>query len=172
MSGQEHGHLRLVDVSETTGDEGAKDSGQLSFSFEHDALVMVLVDLTNASEAEFRRALDLVRPDVVVDLRMVPRFDFGRLNRLIAFRMFERLSASYHDLLHVLGVKGPQSALQNPVFVAGPLAKILETSPRSSRVLVLLDDAAVLDRSLEIFPQKMPARAKDGGWRVRRLADL
>ncbi len=174
MSNNDRQHLQLVGPPPPAIEEVDSDEGQLAFSFEQSTLVMILVDLTNASEAEFLYALDHVQPDIVVDLRVVPRFDFGRLNRPVVFRMFEGMSARYYDLAHTLGAENAHSARLNPAFVAEPLAKILQGSPSSRRVLVLLSDAKILDHSLEVFPQRMPGPPKGGtagGWKISRLAD-
>jgi hypothetical protein len=129
--------------------------------------VLVLVDLTNASEAEFLHVLEQVRPDVVIELRKVPRFDFGRLNRKIAFRMFDEMRVRYHDLIYTLRATSAHDAGLNPAFLAGPLAEILQADPRPQRALVLLDDPKTVDLSLEVLPSRLETEPR---WQVRHLA--
>lgn len=162
---RERPYIRLVDDESLPSP--SKSKGQLSLSFAADPFVLVLVDITDASEQEFREILERVRPNVVIELRTVPRFDFGRLNRRLAFRMFEEMGARYHDLIYTLGVTTTHDAGLNPVFLARPLAKILQANPRPERALVLLDDPNTLDLSMEVLPSRLELEPK---WQVRRLA--
>jgi hypothetical protein len=166
MSPRERAHLRLVEGEPRPLPSEPK--GQLSFSFAADPFVLVLVDLTDASEGEFIELLERVRPDAVIELRKVPRFDFGRLNRKIVFRMFDEMKARYHDLIYDLRATAAHDAGLNPAFLAHPLAEILQADPRPERALVLLDDPKMLDLSLEILPSRLETEPR---WQVRRLAN-
>lgn len=168
MSERSHNHLRIVDELQVPSDP---QQGQLSFGFEPDTFVMTLANISNIPEQVFLRLLRCVSPDAVVDLRVVPRVDFGRLSRRAVFRMFEDLSARYHDLPHSIGAKGHRDALLNPESIAAPLAEFLARAPRSRRALVLLNDAAALDNSLRVLPMRLHPQPK-GGWRVRAFTDL
>lgn len=167
MSQRVRDYLRLVEDApqpvQTAGDP------QLSFSFATDSCVMVLVDITNASEREFLEILERVNPDVVVELRTVPCFDFGRLNRRSVFRMFKEMGARYYDLICTLGATDGHHADLNPVFLAGPLAEILQADPRPQRALVLLDDPQTLDLSLKVLPERLETQPR---WQVRRFAAM
>lgn len=165
MSARERPHLRLIEREPRPA--SSEQQGQLAFSFAADPFVLVLVDLTNASEAEFLRVLEQARPDAVIELRKVPRFDFGRLNRKLVFRMFDEMKARYHDLIYSLRVTSAHDAGLNPAFVARPLAQILQADPRPQRALVLLDDPKTLDLSLEILPGRLETERR---WQVHRLA--
>jgi hypothetical protein len=165
MSPRERSHLRLVEHEPRPA--ASEPKGQLSFCFAAETFVLVLVDLTNASEVEFLQILEEVRPDAVIELRKVPRFDFGRLNRKIVFRMFDAMKARYHDLIYSLRVTSAHDAGLNPAFVARPLAAILQADPRPQRALVLLDDPKALDLSLEVLPSRLETQPR---WQVRRLA--
>lgn len=160
-------HLRLVE-DQRLPERSAKEP-QLSFSFASDPFVMVLVDITNVSEREFLDILERVAPDVVVELRTVPRFDFGRLNRKSVFRLFTEMKARYYDLIYTMGATQAHDARLNPVFLAGPLVEILKADPRPQRALVLLDDPHALDISLEVLPARLEIEPR---WQVRRLAGM
>lgn len=168
MSERSQNHLRVVD--ELQAPIHAREE-QLSFSFEPNAFVMILANISNIPEQGFLQLLRRVSPDAVVDLRVVPRFDFGRLSRRVVFRMFEDLSARYHDLPHSIGAKGHRDALLNPESIAAPLAEFLAMAPCSRRALVLLNDAAALDNSLRVLPMRLQPQPK-GGWQVRAFTDL
>jgi hypothetical protein len=59
--------------------------------------LFIFVYFPEVSEEEFRNVIEYARPGVVVDLRWSPRFDLGRLNRNLAFQMFERQRSCYID---------------------------------------------------------------------------
>ena len=60
--------------------------------------VVVFVCFPDVEEREFVDLLESARPGFVIDLRIVPRFDVGRLNRDRAFDLFETLGSRYVDL--------------------------------------------------------------------------
>lgn len=140
--------------------------GQLEFPFFENTSVLVLAHVTNVPEQAFLWLLHEAKPDTVVDLRLVPRFDFGRLNRKAAFRLFADLSARYYDLTHDLGISDRHDASLNPAFFAQHVDLIVSRTPRAQRVLIFLDDAALLDSSLKVLPTRLSAPPQ-GRWRVR-----
>ena len=168
MSDTRQKHLRVVGEPP---EPSPAAMGQLQLPFVQDTFVIILADVTNAPEQEFLRLLESVRPDAVVDLRVVPRFDFGRLSRKAVFRIFEEIPAQYYDLPYSIGVTDRHHALLNPVFVAEPLTKLLARTPQAQRVIMLLDDAAALDSSLRVLPDQLRSQPR-GGWQVRNFADL
>ena len=50
--------------------------------------VFVFVCFPDVQEKEFVELMENARPSYVIDLRIVPRFDVGRLNRDRAFALF------------------------------------------------------------------------------------
>jgi hypothetical protein len=60
--------------------------------------VLVFVSLAGVEEDDFLALLRSTKPAVVVELRPVPRFDIGRLNRQTVFECFEREQARYLDV--------------------------------------------------------------------------
>ena len=55
--------------------------------------VVIFVCFPNVEEREFVSLLENARPSFVIDIRIVPRFDVGRLNRERAFGLFEMTEA-------------------------------------------------------------------------------
>lgn len=162
-SGPDRRHLRIVDPPE---DPPQVEREQLALPFLEQEFILVLAHVTNVAEQAFLWLLREVKPDTVVDLRLVPRFDFGRLNRKTVFRLFAELSARYHDLPHDLEISDRHDASFNPAFLAEQLDLIVSRSPRAHRVLVFLDDARLLDSSLKVLPTRLSA-PPEGRWRVR-----
>jgi len=70
--------------------------GQL-FPVPKDHLI-VFLEFPRISDEEFTTVLQWVKPSAVLELRRVPRFDVGQLNRKAAFRFFREAQATYFDL--------------------------------------------------------------------------
>lgn len=64
--------------------------------------VVVFVCFPAVEEREFVALLENARPGFVIDLRVVPRFDVGRLNRGRAFDLFDAVGSKYMDLTGIL----------------------------------------------------------------------
>lgn len=64
--------------------------------------MVVFVCFPDVEEREFVMLINNARPSFVIDLRVLPRFDVGRLNRDRAFDLFETTGTSYIDLTGIL----------------------------------------------------------------------
>jgi len=64
--------------------------------------VVVFVCFPDVEEREFVDLVETARPSFVIDLRVVPRFDVGRLTRDRAFDLFEAIGTRCLDLTGVL----------------------------------------------------------------------
>lgn len=64
--------------------------------------VVVFVCFLDVEEREVVDLMERARPSFVIDLRIVPRFDVGRLNRDRAFDLFDAMKTRYVDLTGVL----------------------------------------------------------------------
>jgi hypothetical protein len=98
------------------------------FAMENPTLV-VFVNLERIGEADLITVLKGSRPKTVFDLRRVPRFDIGNLNRRIVFSLFAELSTQYVDLSTVLLQKDGKDIRSNPSVVAG---LVLQSQGRES----------------------------------------
>jgi hypothetical protein len=166
MTRTDHKHLRIV----ASKPESQPTQEQLAFAF---GPLIVLANVTNVPEQDFLRLLTLVSPDTIVDLRVIPRFDFGRLNRKLAFRLFADIPAQYHDLPCDLGISDRHHASLNPVFLADPINALLRRHPHPQRVVLLLDDPKTLASSLQVLPTRLTASQHGASrWSLRDFAEL
>lgn len=159
-------HLRIVERAPETSAERATE--QLSFMFARDGHAMYFASVENATEGDFLEFLEVSEPDVVLDLRIVPRFDFGRLSRKSVFRIFEEMSIRYYDIPCRVGATDFNDVALNPMFLIEPLAEILRGRPDVRSLLILLDDGKALDISMAVLPPRLRPKPK-GEWCVRRL---
>lgn len=58
---------------------------------------LIFVCIPGVSDEDFLSLLETTKPAFVVDLRSVPRFDIGHLNRQVVFGYFQREQCTYLD---------------------------------------------------------------------------
>lgn len=68
--------------------------------------IAVFAWVTGLSDSSFDRLLRLLHPRFVVDVRVSPRFNIGRLNRRSAFALFDTLKVLYFDVAALSGQAG------------------------------------------------------------------
>lgn len=73
-------------------------SGQLSMFPSHSPNMIVFVTSGQLDEGSFTHLLDSIHPSYFIDLRSAPRFDYGALNRIKAFDLFDTSDVTYFDL--------------------------------------------------------------------------
>lgn len=64
--------------------------------------MVVFVCFPDVEDREFIGLMENARPSFVIDLRIAPRFDVGRLDRERAFDLFDANSTRYIDLTGIL----------------------------------------------------------------------
>ena len=132
--------------------------------------ILMFIDFTTVDEAELLTLTISSKPTNIIDLRVVPRFDIGTLNRKLVFSIFEKAGAKYHDLGALIG---PAHMRQN-AGAPEPLARaVLERVFKSDTavqgpVAILLDAkcsaAAFTDAFAAILDKANPA-----GWQTMRV---
>ena len=96
------------------------------FAAEHPALLF-FINFELVTEADFLTVL-AARPRFVLDLRRVPRFDVGGLNRRVVFSLFAQSQTRYIDLSGGISSKGERDAQ----LAAGSLGEYLRNTLLSS----------------------------------------
>jgi hypothetical protein len=128
-------------------------------------LAFVSIDVL---ETSFERLLSDLHPRCVVDLRPLPRFDFGQMNRRRAFETFNRLGATYFDLGGQLGLETSRSSLWSSEELRSAIAEALESRKLqrlpAGPVMVIVDDRSVAEYIASWLPGALP-RPRNG-WRV------
>lgn len=109
--------------------------------------------------------LEWLRPRWVIDLRPLPRFDFGTLNRRKAFRYFHRVSAAYHDLFGSLGFRTRSEAAMHLDTVAEAVAMIVGQQGATGPILVLVDEPPSADEAA-CLPRRLGKK-----WEMLLLSD-
>ncbi|HEX7840217.1 MAG TPA: hypothetical protein VF469_22220 [Kofleriaceae bacterium] len=137
-------YLRLVDGPAQQLAEPARSDGE--------GTLLGFVDMSSVSDVGFETILSRVQPSWVFDLRPVPYFDIGRLNRKRVFDLFSSLRASYRDVAGWLQITERNDASLNSGAVGRYLAEALSTRPCQAPIVVLVDDGEILDHALRVLP--------------------
>jgi hypothetical protein len=116
--------------------------------------VLLFTDVAKATAHEFVRLIEESQPKWIVDVRVAPRFDFGRLTRKAAFALFEKKRSRYLDLGWKLKIDDRQDARWNPVFLAEVLSESFAEQGRAfgGPVLFLFDEKARLILAEKLLP--------------------
>jgi hypothetical protein len=126
------------------------------------------VDMSGARGGPFTRLLEDIRPRWLMDLRAVPRFDMGGMNRRLFFGLFERLQIRYRDISGLVGITTRHDASLSSGAVASTLNTVMSEEPNLAApgpVLVLLDGEEAVRVAHEVLPPLL-APAPRGGWKV------
>jgi hypothetical protein len=128
------------------------------------------VDMSSVSDEGFETILSRVQPSWVFDLRPVPYFDIGRLNRKRVFDLFSSLHASYRDVAGWLQITERNDASLNSGAVARYIAETLLTRPCQAPIVVLVDDDEIMDHALRVLPNHL--KSSFAAWRACELKTI
>ncbi len=115
--------------------------------------LLIFSDLTKISSESFLSLISDAKPTLILDLRPIPRFDFGRLNRKAIFKLFQTNDAIYIDVTGAIGVSSKADANLNPSLMAKSLSDMTKTMgfPMRGPLLFLFDDSNLLSASTQVF---------------------
>jgi len=137
------------------------------FASSNEALLCV-VDCSQVSEAEFLRSMLGARPKIVVDLRVVPRFDIGGLNRSLVFSIFGQVSARYVDLSGVLEVRDRRDSRLNPSLLVDYVKGLYGGQEVQGPIFFLLDSGQATSDYISALVDSMRS-ARSKGWEALRI---
>jgi hypothetical protein len=126
---------------------------------------LIVVEFEKFGASDCVALLKIGRPEVVFDLRRVPRFDIEHLNRRLVFNLFAEGRIEYIDLsgrLATLGAIGATAAVS--LVVRSPAGRRGLSGP----IVLLVDRAQSEDAYISDFVDGMPS-APHGVWDVLKL---
>ena len=88
--------LRLVQSDAASS--ANRRSPVIQESLFHDASSLVLIEMDDEKGAALHGLLRRIRPRAILDLRPLPRFDFGGWDRNRVFTLFDQLTIEYVDV--------------------------------------------------------------------------
>lgn len=164
---QANSHLTLV-PNKHPAELGAKklpEQGLLFPSESHP--VICIVHMPGISGDAFSSILKMLHPSQVFDLRTVPSFSIGSLNRLAAFALFEENGSRYYDIPGMVGAAClTESRLKAKAMSEAIVDSVKQAGPHAGSIMVLLDDGAAVANAASWLPKILPARGREH-WSVR-----
>ncbi len=152
-------HLKLVTESNTVNSTNVgvllgTQSEMFPLAKPH---LLIFSDLNKISSESFLSLISDAKPTLILDLRPIPRFDFGRLNRKAIFEFFKMHDAIYIDVTGVIGVFSKADANLNPSLMAKSLSDMTKTMGLTMRgpLLFLFDDSNLLSASTQVFADSL-----------------
>ena len=130
-----------------------------------------LVDMSRMQAAPFVNLLKELRPQWVMDLRVIPHFDLGGTNRSWFFELFRQLGIRYCDISGILDITTRKDASLNSGQATLAINSIIAREASAHRlgpILVLLDEPENLTVSERTLPSMLHPSPKDG-WKAHRL---
>src|SRR5689334_13062133 len=94
-------------------------------------------------ESDFLSLLTDSRPQLVIDLRLAPRFDVGALNRRLVFALFQQTDSRYADLSGEMDLRSSKDARLNPSLLAQRVQRYRnpDRSSVSGPIVFLVDES-------------------------------
>lgn len=145
-------HLQIVPQQDQEG-----RSTQLSLFPLANPRLAVFAPMNAIPGRVFLHNLERLRPTVLLDVRVLPRFDLSGLNRSLAFQVFQEQHLLYRDITGVLEVRSRQDARMNPAILAKELVRFLPDS-LSGPVLFLTETMEAADAYSKIVPRQLQNR--------------
>lgn len=161
--------LRLVEKSEAkplTRKDFIRPAWQNTLFAAEQPSLLIFLDFQHVTEVDFLTVLTDARPRYVFDLRLVPRFDLGSLNRKLVFSLFGQSSTRYVDISAGLGSKKDRDHYLRANVLANELRRTIG-SPRSTKgpILFVVDEAQFDETYISAFVSELPS-PNDNGWDV------
>ena len=137
---------------------------QSTFFANENPWLVLFINFDSITESDFQASIEGARPRYLIDLRRVPRFDLGKLNRRQAFALFAGSKVQYLDLSGRIERSDKLDAgrllklaldYTHEVFLTGPIAFLVDAAQ--------FDEASV-GAIIEALPSAKPAT-----WDVLRL---
>jgi hypothetical protein len=127
--------------------------------------------MPTVSDDEFAVTVRTMSPVQILDLRTVPAFDVGRLNRQRAFELFESRGSVYIDVAGLIGARSRHDARLNVDSVVDFIAEHPGSGGNDIRgpIMILMDDSDAVRNAADHLPQVLPAPSKRR-WDIHVLA--
>ncbi|ULA62772.1 MAG: hypothetical protein LZF86_50152 [Nitrospira sp.] len=133
-----------------------------------DSAHMVFLNTADLSGDDFITFLKDVSPSILIDLRTAPRFDYGKVNRRQAFKIFSEQEIKYIDVAGVMEISSKRDANLNPGLLVDFLNAKLTEPLRVLRgpVAFLFDEVESIMSAADVFPKYLNNHDKKKVWEL------
>lgn len=136
----------------------------------NDPNILIFIDFPSIDEAEFLSLLISSKPKRILDLRVVPRFDIGSLNRKLVFGVFRNTGSIYHDLGAIIGPSQMRQAAGRPRVLAKTVREQIFRTDREVEgpIAVLVDTRDAIPSFIDEFTAEIDDISR-AGWQTLRV---
>ena len=113
------------------------------------------VDMSRVSDIGLEMILSRIQPTWVFDLRPVPYFDIGRLDRKRVFELFRTWCTTYRDVAGSLRITEHNDASLNSGVVGSYLRTTIAMRPVGAPIVVLVDDEDTMHHAMRVLPHSL-----------------
>jgi hypothetical protein len=163
--------LRLVDTTSIPDpiEHGTfvRPEWQTTLFVNENPSLLLFINFEEVSESDFRTTLSGARPKFLFDLRRVPRFDLGRLNRKQAFSLFSKAGTRYLDLSRRLHVEAATANI-DPGFAAHLVVDASNQAFDGGPAAFLVDAQQFDETNISRLVEALPTN-KGTAWDVLRV---
>jgi hypothetical protein len=148
-------------------------SGERTLFASSDPNIIVFLDFASIEEAEFLSLLVSASPKHIIDLRAVPRFDTGNLNRKLVFSVFKNAGSVYHDLGAIIGAARMREIVGMPLLLAKAVLESVFHSgePLVGPAVLLIDTRQASSEFIDAFASTLDA-VNPQGWQILRVPSV
>jgi hypothetical protein len=152
-------HLKLLQFQGV-----ASEPSQLALFSLPSPRLAVFAPMSGISGQLFLRTLEALQPRMLLDIRVLPRFDLPGLTRAMAFQVFEEQRLAYRDITGLLKVSSRRDARMNAAVMADELGRLLPGTIQGP-VLFLTEGENVAAAYSQMIPRQLSDRFRD--WDVK-----
>lgn len=155
MRGKAGQHLALISDTENTRiSSECHAHSQLTLFPMTDPNYLIFASIGEERAESFLHLLSQARPSLVIDFRVVPRFDFYGLNRRNFFELFERLGSNYIDFPGLEGIDSHRDARFNPALLGDSLSTVVDRLVHNPTgpLLFIFEDSGMAKNMMESLP--------------------
>jgi hypothetical protein len=164
--------LRLVDVTSKADpishETFVRPVWQNTLFANDNPSLLLFVNFEDVSENDFKTVLSGARPKFLFDIRRVPRFDLGSLNRKQAFAMFSKLRTRYVELTGRLNIAAGATGNLDPPLLASLILDSLNQSDIQGPLAFLVDSQEFDEANISRLIGALPTR-EASPWDVLRV---
>jgi hypothetical protein len=154
-------HLSLVKnpVPQKLGNTQKPAQGSLFPSDQ--PLLVSIINMAVILEDTFIDSFYRLHPSQVFDLRTVPSFSIGRLNRTTVFNLFKKLKSKYHDIPGALKITSRGECQQEKGKIYNMIVdKVKQINTPAISIMILLDDESFINEASSHLPDVLPAKGR------------
>ncbi|MFV1976984.1 MAG: hypothetical protein ACC651_14660 [Candidatus Scalindua sp.] len=131
--------------------------------------LLIFADISNISESDILKLFYYADPRVVIDLRDVPRFDIGNLNRRSVFQLFKKHKSKYLDIHGIADDENIDLCCEPSTLQKIVRKQLTEDEQKKGPILFLLDKSQRTSGCFDTLRSILPSPSPKNDWDIYTL---